>query len=385
MTIGSSPLARGLPRNLTMLPIEARIIPARAGFTSVPGAHHHPHQDHPRSRGVYPLHPLGGGDPPGSSPLARGLRIWGRASTGSSMDHPRSRGVYATSDQRYPQLGGSSPLARGLPPRGYGPARAREDHPRSRGVYFCLRTAVGHRTGSSPLARGLQVGVRVIHFGAWIIPARAGFTAARSSPPPPRWDHPRSRGVYRSSQISPVRMSGSSPLARGLRVVSAIFLRMARIIPARAGFTRMTTSPSSVTWDHPRSRGVYPAVTGRGVGDRGSSPLARGLPQGCPRAREHPRIIPARAGFTRDEGPEYGSVGDHPRSRGVYVEVDSHLPEGRGIIPARAGFTRAARSRRSVQGGSSPLARGLRVGGDGGAGRKWIIPARAGFTQGRSG
>ena len=337
-TTGSSPLARGLPPPPTGWRGPSGIIPARAGFTNM-------------GEGVHWI-------VDGSSPLARGLRhqrpavpaagriIPARAGFTSGTcsappnppDHPRSRGVYATTTWTAVIIPGSSPLARGLPPRGYGPARAREDHPRSRGVYFCLRTAVGHRTGSSPLARGLQVGVRVIHFGAWIIPARAGFTAARSSPPPPRWDHPRSRGVYRSSQISPVRMSGSSPLARGLRVVSAIFLRMARIIPARAGFTRMTTSPSSVTWDHPRSRGVYPAVTGRGVGDRGSSPLARGLPQGCPRAREHPRIIPARAGFTRDEGPEYGSVGDHPRSRGVY----SPGPDAGAQEP-----------------GSSPLARGL--------------------------
>ena len=51
-----------------------RIIPARAGFTSVPRLTRSLPTDHPRSRGVYIVvhervpHPLG------SSPLARGLR-----------------------------------------------------------------------------------------------------------------------------------------------------------------------------------------------------------------------------------------------------------------------------------------------------------------------
>ena len=50
-----------------------RIIPARAGFTSVTLTGGTSRPDHPRSRGVYTLHQdmadLGGG----SSPLARGL------------------------------------------------------------------------------------------------------------------------------------------------------------------------------------------------------------------------------------------------------------------------------------------------------------------------
>ena len=70
---GSSPLARGLlpaPRHQLR---EGWIIPARAGFTQPGAGLGTASRDHPRSRGVYPLHPLGGGDPPGSSPLARGL------------------------------------------------------------------------------------------------------------------------------------------------------------------------------------------------------------------------------------------------------------------------------------------------------------------------
>ena len=72
---GSSPLARGLPRYFKYDKDDARIIPARAGFTGPrisptwwPG-------DHPRSRGVYASAESTDPEPVGSSPLARGLPL----------------------------------------------------------------------------------------------------------------------------------------------------------------------------------------------------------------------------------------------------------------------------------------------------------------------
>ena len=50
----------------------------------------------------------------------------------------------------------------------------------------------------------------------------------------------------------------------------------------------------------------------------GSSPLARGLPDGSPRAGSPVGIIPARAGFTASAPVGRSLTGDHPRSRGVY-------------------------------------------------------------------
>ena len=115
MSIGSSPLARGL-RGPTRGSTAARgIIPARAGFTVVVTPAMSPLSDHPRSRGVYTRSPARRRIGPGSSPLARGLlaspfrardwagiiparagftcsRRWGRW---SNRDHPRSRGVYS--------------------------------------------------------------------------------------------------------------------------------------------------------------------------------------------------------------------------------------------------------------------------------------------------
>ena len=73
--LGSSPLARGLPRQKGGRPRRRGIIPARAGFTQWSAQKHLLNSDHPRSRGVYP----GGGHSQtmsaGSSPLARGLRL----------------------------------------------------------------------------------------------------------------------------------------------------------------------------------------------------------------------------------------------------------------------------------------------------------------------
>ena len=114
---GSSPLARGL-RLPGLRPGGAGgIIPARAGFTSGRSSRTTSRRDHPRSRGVYFATMLSGLLAGGSSPLARGLRrsptkglvcmgiIPARAGFTTIParkyqyleDHPRSRGVYSLS------------------------------------------------------------------------------------------------------------------------------------------------------------------------------------------------------------------------------------------------------------------------------------------------
>ena len=70
---GSSPLARGLPWGSGYPHTDHGIIPARAGFTDTRGAQSGVRQDHPRSRGVYQNSRLMRSLSVGSSPLARGL------------------------------------------------------------------------------------------------------------------------------------------------------------------------------------------------------------------------------------------------------------------------------------------------------------------------
>ena len=51
------------------------------------------------------------------------------------------------------------------------------------------------------------------------------------------WDHPRSRGVYKKADLTAAQKKGSSPLARGLQHLEDASRSAVRIIPARAGFT----------------------------------------------------------------------------------------------------------------------------------------------------
>ena len=277
---GSSPLARGLPEGTAAHALAERIIPARAGFTAWSRGRSLRRPDHPRSRGVYGQGDDEGCGDRGSSPLARGLpgprRLKGRqariiparagftssppAAAPLMSDHPRSRGVYAICAASMIAVRGSSPLARGLP-RWAGiedawiriiPARAgftglmlvvrqpAKDHPRSRGVYEGAHSGFPSRGGSSPLARGLRAHQH------------------RQSTQSP--DHPRSRGVYGLRALHGQHLSGSSPLARGLLLASQVNLPDRRIIPARAGFTRVIRVSHWCSPDHPRSRGVYPPI-----------------------------------------------------------------------------------------------------------------------------
>ena len=192
--------------------------------------------------------------------------------------------------------------------------------------------------GSSPLARGL---LRPAFDRSWhggIIPARAGFTTLCRSTHSNRRDHPRSRGVYVCPNPSRASFTGSSPLARGLPGCVHPAGGQRRIIPARAGFTPARPSPPSTTPDHPRSRGVYDERTRIWMRVLGSSPLARGLRGRLQHRRHGHRIIPARAGFTgTTHGTELTRL-DHPRSRGVYVGDTENLCDEIGSSPLARGL-----------------------------------------------
>ena len=461
-SLGSSPLARGLHVLRSVTSGGSGIIPARAGFTGQSRAPARILRDHPRSRGVYSRSAGSGRPMPGSSPLARGLPRqrhravvddgiiparagFTRSASPSALaapDHPRSRGVYTSNGTSIITSFGSSPLARGLllepadlelggriiPARaGFttapGSRRARcGDHPRSRGVYAAGGLVRSDVRGSSPLARGLQPTCGGRLPGYRIIPARAGFTRGRLVPAVSCSDHPRSRGVYRVRQVMDAPLCGSSPLARGLQPVRGVRGLVRGIIPARAGFTSNPVGRPAERWDHPRSRGVYSVIRSDDPDYEGSSPLARGLLAVFLGNRHAIRIIPARAGFTAAGRITSWATRDHPRSRGVYrgifappVTMSGSSPLARGlppimdpdligvgIIPARAGFTwsctpasphaadhprsrgvyRTATHAVASSDGSSPLARGLRGRGAQAAAARGIIPARAGFTTG---
>ena len=315
---GSSPLARGLLCTSSSADCTDGIIPARAGFTDRVSVAREPGRDHPRSRGVYIENTSADDIVFGSSPLARGLRV---------VKEPL----------RVPS--GIIPARAGFTRRGRRSRPCHWDHPRSRGVYNMIAGRDRKVIGSSPLARGLRRLRFLLRVLRRIIPARAGFTTGCMVTTAGAGDHPRSRGVY--DEVSDMRQGcpGSSPLARGLRYLSGAKSDAIRIIPARAGFTCPRRSCRRPPRDYPRSRGVYFHSVSAPDLIAGSSPLARGLQGACGARAPGDRIIPARAGFTPGGGGRRSRPADHPRSRGVYLVLIQ-------IVAARLG--------------SSPLARGLR-------------------------
>ena len=273
------------------------IIPARAGFTCARAVSLRSPRDHPRSRGVYIGTFSYGANDKGSSPLARGL-------PSVEIGQLREFGII--------------PARAGFTPPPVCDARHIEDHPRSRGVYAAQRSAVRPSGGSSPLARGLRARTCAGRGGPGIIPARAGFTRQGAGRGHRRQDHPRSRGVYLLHTPHPPSRVGSSPLARGLPRSFHVKPLSIGIIPARAGFTATGQPVAADDGDHPRSRGVYEQTNIAGHEVQGSSPLARGLRAQTRSCVARPRIIPARAGFTRSGTGTPSPDSDHPRSRGVY-------------------------------------------------------------------
>ena len=200
----------------------------------------------------------------GSSPLARGPQVAtlcatpcrglipARAGTtadvpetaASTRAHPRSRGDHDDVLRHRPHIRGSSPLARGpliamrdfciligLIPARAGTTIIRERpietmraHPRSRGDHPGIGDSEAGRKGSSPLARGPLSAGHYLGFGAGLIPARAGTTAAVLILARHNRAHPRSRGDHLFFQPIFQRACGSSPLARGPRILADLVL-----------------------------------------------------------------------------------------------------------------------------------------------------------------
>ena len=151
---------------------------------------------------------------------------------------------------------------------------------------------------------------------------------------------------------------------------------------------------------HPRAGGENLTPAGRLVIDGGSSPRGRGKHRAGARVREHPGLIPARAGKTSiGRATSRAWPGSSPRGRGKRG-INRRLRRLFRLIPARAGKTThsAARvtpvpahpraggenreeiSRIQERSGSSPRGRGKRLSASLWTGRWRLIPARAGKT-----
>ena len=172
-------------------------------------------------------------------------------------------------------------------------------------------------------------------------------------------DHPRACGANDHPTCGKVSENGSSPRVRGklVRVLGRVAL--GRIIPARAGQTREPYRAFGRRPDHPRACGANVVGDLMHVPVYGSSPRVRGKPDRVVRVPDVGRIIPARAGQTMRHRPPNHEHADHPRACGANC------------------FSRTGASAGS---GSSPRVRGKPGDRHLPAVRRRIIPARAGQT-----
>ena len=93
-------------------------------------------------------------------------------------------------------------------------------------------------------------------------------------------------------------LSGSPPLARGVRDMEIMNTIAQRITPACAGSTIPLLTVEEAIKDHPRLRGEYVDFTENAILILGSPPLARGVLDHCNERATLVRITPACAGST---------------------------------------------------------------------------------------
>ena len=272
------------------------------------------------------------------------------------------RGEHVASSLSDAKSSGSSPHARGtLNNRGLQPLQRRlipacagntpraspgvsspGAHPRMRGEHTTLYDSEALTPGSSPHARGTRLVWRCGGARGGLIPACAGNTGGGGD--------------------GCINVAGSSPHARGTLGPAGRSRTAQRLIPACAGNT--VNQPLELTqfWAHPRMRGEHDASTVIDVASSGSSPHARGTLHPARHRRYLVGLIPACAGNTTTRFIACRTRWAHPRMRGehcviVFSQVASlgSSPHARGthdavvvgwtvhgLIPACAGNTQVA-------------------------------------------
>ena len=113
--------------------------------------------------------------------------------------------------------------------------------------------------GSPPLAWGILAAVPVVLNQQGITPTCVGNTPRSNPRRRPRGDHPHLRGEYETNITKPPGISGSPPLAWGIRMLIDLGHCHGRI--------------------HPHLRGEYLKARRSRSTRRGSPPLAWGIPE----------------------------------------------------------------------------------------------------------
>ena len=215
-----------------------------------------------------------------------------------------------------------------------------EDHPRRCGENFNRFQCFKFHIGSPPQVRGKQV--RQAHSG-WrnrITPAGAGKTASIAVLIASRTDHPRRCGENNAAMVMKPGAPGSPPQVRGKPVFRSREPNPSGITPAGAGKTRISSSRSGASEDHPRRCGEnhHPPVGHHRRG--GSPPQVRGKQYMNDSKKALLRITPAGAGKTKTKRTLMDVIRDHPRRCGenwdtscCIIAADGSPPQVRGKQP----------------------------------------------------
>ena len=159
------------------------------------------------------------------------------------------------------------------------------------------------------------------------------------------------RGGHELIARAVVGNRGSSPRARGTQVRRAPGGGGDRFIPASAGNTGKPMSALPEVAVHPRERGEHHDRSADGREDAGSSPRARGTrPVGALDIANF-RFIPASAGNTRNGNTGRYEASVHPRERGEHKEHTTWQQQTAGSSPRARGTPRSrppARARPAV-------------------------------------
>ena len=145
------------------------------------------------------------------------------------------------------------------------------------------------------------------------------------------------RGEYWLYLLLDVANKGSPPLARGVPIISVALFAGRRITPACAGSTLYHLFSFSFSKDHPRLRGEYWLYRLLDVANKGSPPLARGVLRKLLKERKLSRITPACAGSTNFICHPVSPFRDHPRLRGEYKSWDKPKQSALGSPPLARG------------------------------------------------
>ena len=206
-----------------------------------------------------------------------------------------------------------------------------------RGERSCKVVIQVSATGSSPRARGTRLLVSPPVAGTRFIPACAGNARTARIVSWRRSVHPRVRGERPKVRASPRNTPGSSPRARGTRMSRPCRCRESRFIPACAGNATERAMSKQVAEVHPRVRGEREWVEVAGVTGVGSSPRARGTLRTYDGTNVVNRFIPACAGNARRRPGRTGHALVHPRVRGERAARDVSSTTGYGSSPRARG------------------------------------------------